>query len=209
VLDPPHAVARRIIETAAVTLRMARDDNTALQQIDDAHDTAESACNETVVFASDRLARSPPLRYPRSMMLLPIAAALVVAAAPPERAARVVEGPQTPARVARATVLTPADGPPVVLYAAENLTDTQLDTVTVMAFVFKPDGTLKARQIAPARRTLEPHETKYSTLVLDGGSVDATDVVVIGVNQVQQTGSNDWWRADLQRAAETVVPIKK
>jgi len=97
----------------------------------------------------------------------------------------------------------------VVLYAAENLTEKQLDTVTVIAFVFKPDGTLKARQVAPARRTLEPHETKYSTLVLDGSPVDPTDVVVIGINQVQQTGSSEWWREDLQRAAEALVPLKK
>jgi len=134
---------------------------------------------------------------------------LVAAAAAGERAAIVVAGSEPPARVSRATVLTPADGPPVVLYAAVNLTDRQLDTVTVMAFVFKTDGTLKARQIAPARRTLEPHETKYSTLVLDGTAIDPTDVIVIGINQVQQTGSDAWWRADLQPAAEAAVPLKK
>jgi hypothetical protein len=138
-----------------------------------------------------------------------IALMLVAAAAAGERAAIVVAGSEPPARVSRATVLTPADGPPVVLYAAVNLTDRQVDTVTVMAFVFKTDGTLKARQIAPARRTLEPHETKYSTLVLDGTAVDPTDVIVIGINQVQHTGSDAWWRADLQPAAEAAVPLKK
>jgi hypothetical protein len=126
-----------------------------------------------------------------------------------ERQARIVEGADPPARVTRATVLTPADGPPIVLYAATNLTDRQLDTITVMAFVFKPDGTLKARQVAPGRRTLDPHETKYSTLVLDGSEVDPSDVIVIGINQAQQTGSDAWWRADLQRAAEAAVPLKK
>src|SRR6266851_3376809 len=114
---------------------------------------------------------------------------LVLAALAGERPAIVVAGAQPPARIGRATVLTPAEGPPVILYAAENLTDQTLDTVTVMAFVFKSDGTLKARQVAPGRRTLEAHETKYSTLVLDGSAIDPTDAVVIGINQAQQVGS--------------------
>jgi len=133
----------------------------------------------------------------------------VLAATAGERPALIVEGPQPPARVSRAVVLTPAEGPPVVLYAAVNLTDRALDTITVMAFVFKSDGTLKARQTAPARRTLEPRETKYSTLVLDGSAIDATDVIVIGINQAQHAGSDTWWKADLQHAAEAAVPLKK
>ena len=138
-----------------------------------------------------------------------LSALLLVAAASGERPARLVEGADAPARVTRATVLTPAEGPPVVLYAATNTTDRQIDTMTVMAFVFKADGTLKARQTAPGRRNLEPRETKYSTLVLDGSPVEASDVIVIGINQVQHTGSDAWWRADLQRAAEALVPLKK
>jgi hypothetical protein len=134
---------------------------------------------------------------------------LLWAATAGERPAIVVAGPQPPARIARATVLTPAEGPPVVLFAAVSMTDQRLDTITVMAFVFKADGTLKARQVAPGRRTLEPHETKYSTLVLDGGEIDAADVIVIGINQAQQVGSDAWWRADLQAAAEAAVPLKK
>jgi len=143
------------------------------------------------------------------MTLLSMIFALLLAAPPSERPARIVEGAEPPARITRATVLTPAEGPPVVVYAAMNLTDKQLDTVTVMAFVFKADGTLKARQTAPARRTLEPHETKYSTLVVDGSQVDPTDVIVIGINQAQHSGSEAWWRADLQHAAEAAVPLKK
>ncbi len=143
------------------------------------------------------------------MTLLSVLLALFAGAAQAERPARIVEGAETPARITRATVLTPAEGPPVVLYAATNLTDKQLDTVTVMAFVFKADGTLKARQTAPARRTLEPNETKYSTLVVDGSAIDPTDVIVIGINQAQHTGSTAWWRAELQRAAEAAVPLKK
>jgi hypothetical protein len=134
---------------------------------------------------------------------------LLWAAAVAERPAIVVAGAQPPVRIARATVLTPAEGPPVVLYAAVSLIDQPLDTITVMAFVFKADGTLKARQVAPGRRALEPHETKYSTLVLDGSEIDPTDVIVIGINQAQQVGSETWWRADLQPAAEAAVPLKK
>src|SRR5690349_16710098 len=126
-----------------------------------------------------------------------------------ERPALIVADAQSPARIARATVLTPADGPPIVLYAAANQTGDTLDQFTVMASVFKADGTLKARQTAPGRRTLEPRETKYSTLVLDGSPVEPTDVIAVGINQVQRVGSEAWWRADRQPAAEAAVPPKK
>ena len=135
--------------------------------------------------------------------------ALAAGAAAQERQALTVSGDQPPARITRATVLTPSQGPPVVLYAAESLADQELEQFTVMAFVFKTDGTLKARQVAPGRRTLTPKETKYSTLVVDGGPVDPTDIIVIGINQVQRAGSETWWRAELQRAAEAAVPLKK
>ena len=142
-------------------------------------------------------------------LLLAIPTVLTLAAAPAERAALVVEGSQPPARITRATVLTPTEGPSLVLYAAVNQTDTELEQFTVMAFVFKADGTPKARQQAPGRRTLEPHETKYSTLVLDGGPVDPTDIIVIGIDQVQRAGSEEWWHTDLRPAAEAAVPVKK
>lgn len=149
------------------------------------------------------------VRYAPLMANVLAATVLFLAATAGERPAIVVAGPQPPARITRATVLTPAEGPPVILYTAVSETEQRLDTITVMAFVFKADGTLKARQVAPGRRTLEPHETKYSTLVLDGSAIDPTDVIVIGINQAQQVGSDDWWRADLQRAAEAAVPLKK
>ena len=105
----------------------------------------------------------------RSFMLAFLLSILVaLPAAADERQALIVSGTEPPARINRALVLTAAEGPPVVLYAAENLTDAELEQFTVMAFVFKPDGTLTARQVAPGRRTLEPREVKYSTLVLDG-----------------------------------------
>jgi len=96
-----------------------------------------------------------------------------------------------------------------VLYAAVNQTDQEMEQFTVMALVFKADGTPKARQVAPGRRTLEPHETKYSTLVLDAGQVDPTDIVVIGVDQAQRAGSETWWHADIRPLAEAAVPVKK
>jgi hypothetical protein len=96
-----------------------------------------------------------------------------------------------------------------VLYAATNLTDDQLDQFTVMAFVFDAKGTLKARHVAPGRRTLDARSTKYSTLVLDGSPIDATDVIVVGVNQAQRVGSEIWWRADLQTVAEAATQRKK
>lgn len=132
-----------------------------------------------------------------------------LAAAAGERPAIVVAGAQSPVRIASAVVMTPAAGPPIVLYAAINETDQRIDEFTVMAFVFKADGTLKARQVAPGRRILEPRETKYSALVLDGSPIEAADIVVIGINQAQHVGSAAWWRAELQTAAEAAVPLKK
>lgn len=146
------------------------------------------------------------LRLMAPMLSVLIAVALAAAG---EKPALIVEGADPPVRISRAAVLTPAEGPPVVLFAAVNQTDRGVDTFTVMAFVFKADGTPKARQVAPGRRTLEPRETKYSTLVLDGTAVEPSDIVVIGVNQAQHVGSNEWWRAELRAAAEAAVPLKK
>lgn len=141
--------------------------------------------------------------------LISAAAALMLAGAATERPALVVAGAEAPARIDRATVLTPSVGPPVVLYAVTSAVDQPLDTITVMVFVFKADGTPKARQVAPGRRNLDPRETKYSTIVLDGAGVDPTDIIVIGINQAQRVGSDDWWRADLRPLAEAAVPVKK
>lgn len=141
------------------------------------------------------------------MTLLSAALAVMLAAA--EMPAVVVHAADSPVKISRATVLTVAGDPPIVLYAATNQTDEELDQFTVMVFVFDATGRLKARQIAPGRRTLEAKSTKYSTIVLDGGPVDPTDSIVIGVNQSQRRASDAWWRADLQPAAEAAVPVKK
>ena len=130
-------------------------------------------------------------------------------AAVSERPAVIVQAPDSPVRLDRATLLTGAEGPPVLLYSATNLTAESLDQFTVMAFVFSADGTLKARQVAPGRRTLDAHGTKYSTLVLDGSPIEPTDILVVGVNQAQREGSDTWWRADLQPAAQAAVPKKR
>jgi hypothetical protein len=142
-------------------------------------------------------------------LLFAMTTTLALAAPPTERPAIIVEGPQPPARITRAAVLTPAEGPSVVLYAAVNQTDQELEQFTVMAFVFKADGTPKARQVAPGRRTLEPRETKYSTIVLDAGLVDPTDIIVIGIDGTQRAGSDAWWHAELRPLAEAAVPVKK
>ena len=143
------------------------------------------------------------------MTLLCAVLTLSVAGATSEKPAIVVQATDSPVRLDRATILSGADGPPIVLYAATNLTDDQLEQFTVMAFVFDAKGTLKARQVAPGRRTLEARSTKYSTLVLDGSPIEPTDVIVLGVNQAQRVGSDVWWRSELQTAAEAATPGKK
>ena len=121
----------------------------------------------------------------------------------------VVAAPDCPVRLDHAVVLAASQGPPVVLYEATNLTEGELEQFTIIAFVFDAEGTLKARQTAPGRRTLDPRGAKYSTLVLDGSPVAATDVIVVGVNQAQRAGSETWWRTDLQAAAVAAAKPKK
>lgn len=141
------------------------------------------------------------------MILLSAAMAGLLAAA--EMPAVVVQAADSPVKIGRATVLTVAGDPPVLLYAASNQTDDEIEQFTVAVFIFDAKGTLKQEQIAPGRRTLEAKSTKYSTIVLDGGPVDPAGSIVIGVNQVQRVNSDTWWRADLQVAAEAAVPRMK
>src|SRR5688572_30272014 len=143
------------------------------------------------------------------MLLLSVVMAGMLAAAAAEMPAIVVEAPDSPVKIGRATVLTVAGDPPVVFYAATNQTSDDLEQFTVMVFIFDAKGILKTQQIAPGRRTLEAKTTKYSTIVLDGGPVDPADTVVIGANQAQRVNSEDWWRADLKAAAEAAIPQKK
>jgi hypothetical protein len=119
-----------------------------------------------------------------------------------------VQAPESPVRLDRAMILSSTDAPPVLLYSATNVTGDPLDEFTVMVYVFR-EGVLKARQVAPGRRTLDAHGTKYSAMVLDGFPIEANDVVVAGVNQAQRVGSDVWWRADLGQAAQASVAAKK
>ncbi len=131
-----------------------------------------------------------------------------------EKPAIVVNAADSPVRLDRAAVLTASEGPPVLYYAATNQTADEFEVFMVTAFIFDNTGTLKARQTAPGRRTLEAHETKYSTLVLDGSPITSTDIVVVGVNQAQRAGTETWWRGELQDAATAAAraaaqPAKK
>jgi hypothetical protein len=141
------------------------------------------------------------------MILLSAAMAGLLAAT--EVPAVVVHAADSPVRIGRATMLTVAGDPPVLLYAATNQTDDDIEQFTVTVFLFDAKGILKNEHIAPGRRTLEARTTKYSTIVLDGPPVDPAGSVVIGVNQVQRVGSEAWWRADLQEIAKAAVPRVK
>jgi hypothetical protein len=142
-------------------------------------------------------------------LLFALTTTAALAAAPAEKKAIIVEGQQPPARLTHATIITPTEGPPIVLYSAVSQIDQDLEQFTVTAFVFKADGTPRARQTAPGRRTLEAHETKYSTIVLDGSPVEPSDIIVIGIDQAQRADSEQWWHADLRPLAEAAVPGKK
>jgi hypothetical protein len=121
----------------------------------------------------------------------------------------VVQASDSPVRLDRAKILNVVAGePPVLLYSATNLTDDELEQFTVLVFIFDAQGQLKARQVAPGRRTLEARGTKYSAMVLDGSTIGAADQIVIGVNQAQRASSETWWRADLQAAAEAAAKRK-
>jgi hypothetical protein len=143
------------------------------------------------------------------MTILTATLLALVAAATADAPAIIVQAPDTPVKIDRATVLTTTGAPPVIVYSATSQSDVDLDQFTVMVFVFDADGMLKARQTAPARRTLEAHTTKFSTIVLDGAPIGGTDQIVIGVNQAQRVNSDAWWRADIQPAAQAAVQHKR
>lgn len=126
---------------------------------------------------------------------------VALAGAPAERPTIIVQAADSPVRLEKATILSGAEGPPVLLYQATNKTDDELEQFTVLAFVFAADGRLKATQLAPGRRTLDARGTKYSTMVLDGSPIEPTDVIVVGVDQAQRAATEVWWRTDLRPAA--------
>jgi hypothetical protein len=140
-------------------------------------------------------------------MLRPLALAVALAAAQSaaERSVLIVAAPDAPVKLDSAKLLNTNAEPLVLLYAATNLTETPLEQFTVTVYVFGPDGRLKARQVAPGRRTLEARETKYSAMVLDVGKIEAADRLMAGVDQAQNEGSDAWWRTDLRAIAETAA----
>jgi hypothetical protein len=136
-----------------------------------------------------------------------VAAALVVAAADPSITP--IQAPDSPVHLDHLKIFTTADAPPVLLYAATNLTDNPLDQFTVTVLVFDQGGSLKARQVAPGRRTLDARATKYSAMVLDVGAIAPTDTLMAGVDQAQRVGSDQWWRADLRELGEQTMAARK
>jgi hypothetical protein len=143
------------------------------------------------------------------MLALASSVILLFSAVIAETAPAVVQAPDSPIRLDHVKILNVVpDEPPVLLYAANNLTDQQFEQFTVLVFVFDAQGKLKAKQVAPGRRTLDPRSTKYSAMVLDGSRIEPTDVIVVGVNQAQRVNSETWWRADLQPAAEEAAKRK-
>ena len=123
----------------------------------------------------------------------------------------VIQAPGAPVQLEQVKLLNTDATPLVLLYGATNVASTPLDQFTVTVFVFDKEKRLKARQVAPGRRTLNARETKFSAMVLDVGGIEPGDTLLVGVDQAQQEGSDDWWRADLRTIAETAmkpVPAK-
>jgi len=140
------------------------------------------------------------------MTLLAASVVVSLAVFAGENIPAIVQAPDSPVRVDHAKIFNiVADEPAVLMYAATNLTDNDLEQFTIIAFIFDAQGTLKAKQLAPGRRTLEKRSTKYSTMVLDGWAMTATDRVVFGVNQAQRVDTEKWWHAELDEAAKEAV----
>jgi hypothetical protein len=144
----------------------------------------------------------------RALLVASFLSVAAVSLAADDRTVQVVAAPDTPVILASAKVLNTGSVPLVLLYAAVNNTQMSVDTFTVTVYVFDGDGHLKARQVAPARRELAVGETKYSAMVLDVGKIEPTDTLMAGVDQVQNTGSDDWWRSDLRSIAEAAAAAK-
>ena len=140
------------------------------------------------------------------MTLLATSVVLLLAASAAENTPAIVQAPDSPVQLGHAKIFNIVAGEPaVLLYSATNLTDQDLEEFTIIAYVFDEQGTLKTRQTAPGRRTLEKRSTKYSTIVLDAAAVTATSRIVFGVNQALPAGSEKWWHAELDEAAKAAV----
>jgi hypothetical protein len=146
---------------------------------------------------------------PMTTLAVSVLAASLAVAAADDRAAQIVGAPAAPVRLDSAKVLNTGSQPLVLLYAATNTDDKPVEQFTVMVFVYSADGQLKARQVAPGRRELKGRETKYSAMVLDVGTIEASDTLMAGVDQVQHVDSDEWWRTDLRAIAEAAADAKR
>jgi len=145
-------------------------------------------------------------------LLLAVFLMMAVNVAAQDRTVQIVGAPDAPVRLASTKLLNSGAEPLVLLYAAASNSSSAVDTFTVTVYVFDSEGHLKARQVAPGRRELKVGETKYSAMVLDVGTIEPTDMLMAGVDQAQQAGSDDWWRVDLRAVAEAAaakIPVKK
>lgn len=140
---------------------------------------------------------------------LAVLMAAASAAAATETPAVIIEAPDSPVKISRASVLTVPGDPPVLLYAATNQTENDLEQFTITVYMFDAKGILKTEQIAPGRRTLAAKSTKYSSMVIDGDTIDPAGSILVGVNMAQRVNSDAWWRAELRATAEAAVPKKK
>ena len=68
-------------------------------------------------------------------------------------------------------------GNPQHWYERREMAPRLAEQFTVIAFIFDGDGTLRSRQAAPGRRTLEKRSTKYSTMVIDVRPLTSTSSV--------------------------------
>jgi hypothetical protein len=147
-----------------------------------------------------------PLRYrhqPIGVVILFWLFLQAIATAAP--AVTVVAAPDSPVKLDQVKLLNTDAAPMVLLYGATNPGEAPLEQFTVTVFVFDAQRQLKARQVAPGRRSLDARETKFSAMVLDVGAIAATDLLVVGVDQAQRVGSDDWWKTDLRSIAEAWV----
>jgi hypothetical protein len=62
-----------------------------------------------------------------------------------------------------------------------------------------------------ALQIVDAIRNRFPALRRGGGDHEIVDADPLGrgINQAQDVGSNAWWRADLQPAAEAAVPLKK
>src|SRR3954452_22104739 len=112
------------------------------------------------------------------MIIAFLLSGLLTMAADVGREVQIVSAPESPVRLDSTKILNTGAEPLVLLYSASNTTEAPIDQFTVTVFVFRADGQLKARQVAPGRRELAAGQTNYSAMVLDVGTIDPTDMLM-------------------------------